>query len=116
MSKSLSDRPSFSNSRRPVSSRFSKICRNSPAFASLHSTIWVFTLSCARSDISRPKAEATPGEGGTMTVGILNCSATLTMWIGPAPPKAITAYSRGSMPRDTVISRTALPMWMLASW
>ncbi|CFP60064.1 Uncharacterised protein [Bordetella pertussis] len=39
-----------------------------------------------------------PGEGGTTISRTLSSRARKQPSIGPAPPKASTAYSRGSMP------------------
>ena len=41
-------------------------------------------------------------------------SAISAAWVGPAPPIAIRAWSRGSTPSSTVTMRTALAMFSLA--
>ena len=64
--------------------------------------------------IAAPNAEQRPGCGGTRTVAIPSRSATARACSGPAPPKAISAKSRGSSPRSTAISRIALAMFSSA--
>src|SRR5215203_4270169 len=56
---------------------------------------------------SMPKAEKVPGAGGTMTSSISSSCARATACIGPAPPKATSEYSLGSIPCSTVIVRIA---------
>lgn len=63
--------------------------------------------------MSIPQAEKTPGDGGTITVGMLISLAIAEAWIGPAPPKATRANSRGSYPRLTVIDWRSPDMFVL---
>ncbi|MNC89030.1 hypothetical protein D3C83_49180 [compost metagenome] len=60
--------------------------------------------------MSAPKAQKLPGRSGTTTREISSSSAMKAACIGPAPPKAISANSRGSWPRATEISLMALTM------
>ena len=67
---------------------------------------------CARNPaataaISMPSAEKFPGSFGTITVGMAISRAIAAACSGPAPPKAMIAASRGSMPRLTETARTA---------
>ena len=71
------------------------------------SPIRVRTKSCRHSAINMPKAEKLPGSLGMITLGIEISRAMAAACSGPAPPNAITAVSRGSMPRLTDTARTA---------
>ena len=73
------------------------------------------TRSTRLSETSIPTAERTPEAGGTSTRFMPSSSATAAPCIGPAPPKAIRVSSRGSMPRSTVITRTAPAISALAT-
>ena len=55
--------------------------------------------SAATSACSAPSAERVPGAGGTRTHAIFISSASRQATTGPAPPKATSMKSRGSMPR-----------------
>ena len=57
-----------------------------------------------------PSAEKLPGSFGMTTRGIEISRAIATACSGPAPPKAISVVSRGSMPRLTETARTASDM------
>ncbi len=70
--------------------------------------------SYLRSLVSRPIAEVMPGYGGTITSGMPSDSATSAACIGPAPPKATSANSRGSWPFWTVRERIAPAMFAFA--
>ena len=66
----------------------------------------VRTKSWRHSAISMPSAEKLPGSLGMITCGIAISRAIATAWSGPAPPKAMSTVSRGSMPRLTETART----------
>ena len=69
----------------------------------------VWTKSWRTSVCSMPQAENVPGLQGTITSAISSSSASHAACIGPAPPKATRAKSRGSMPRATVIVGSRRP-------
>ena len=56
----------------------------------------VVTYSYTESVTSRPNAAVTPGYGGTITAGVPTSDAMFAANIGPAPPSATSAKSRGS--------------------
>ena len=64
---------------------------------------------------SMPQAEKAPGKRGTTVSAMPSSRARNTACIGPAPPKATRAESRGSMPRDTVMVRMACAILALAT-
>jgi hypothetical protein len=63
---------------------------------------------------SSPKAEKTPGDGGTITVPISISRAIAAAKSGPLPPKAKSAKSRGSRPRSIDTARIACSMFAAA--
>ena len=65
------------------------------------------------SAISAPKAEVSPGRRDD-DPRHPHLSAMSQAWSGPAPPKATSAYSRGSSPRSIERTRMALAMFSLA--
>ena len=56
-----------------------------------------------------------PGRAGTSTFGRPSSRASAEACSGPAPPKANSAKSRGSWPRDTDTMRIAPAIFMLPS-
>ena len=65
---------------------------------------------CFRSDSNMPAAQNTEDSRGTSKVSMPSSRAMGTACIGPAPPATIMANSRGSRPRCTVTTVTALLM------
>ena len=74
----------------------------------------LLTSSTRTSAASAPNADVRPGCSGTITRSMPIASAISAAWVGPAPPIAISAWSRGSTPSSTVTMRTALAMFSLA--
>ena len=72
--------------------------------------------SCTASAASMPAAENTPDTGLISTRAMPRSRATSTACSGPPPPNAISARSRGSLPRSTVTARIARAMLTLATW
>src|SRR5205823_5708007 len=70
--------------------------------------------SATMSVVSRPYADATPHPVGMRIRSMPNGAATRAACMGPAPPKATIVNRRGSMPRCTVTTCTALTMLALA--
>ena len=64
---------------------------------------------------SAPHAQSRPGLRGSTTWRIPKSSASSHACIGPAPPNASSAKSRGSKPRSTVITRIARSMLALTT-
>ncbi len=58
----------------------------------------------------KPRADAAPEAGGTMTSRMPRMRATRAAWAGPAPPKATMAKRRGSHPFSTMWTRAAPAM------
>ena len=92
--------------RRPPRSS-AKARAASAGLISPSSPISVRTKSWRHSAISMPSAEKFPGSLGMTTRGIEISRAIATACSGPAPPKAMSVVSRGSMPRSTETARTA---------
>ena len=61
-----------------------------------------------------PTAESTPDDGGTSMRCMSSSRVIAAACSGPAPPNASNAIPRGSMPRSTVITRTARAISVLA--
>src|SRR6516164_9009329 len=74
------------------------------------------TNSCTASAANMPAAENTPDTGLIKTRRMPRSRATSTACSGPPPPKAMSARSRGSLPRSTVTARIARAMLTLATW
>lgn len=72
-------------------------------------------VSCLKVVVASPKAQSTPGLGGTMTS--LECSKrpSAQACMGPAPPNATKAKSRGSYPLSILTTRSAPSMLSFAS-
>ena len=68
----------------------------------------VVTRSRRSSLAARPSAESTPACSGTSTRETPSSSASAQACSGPAPPKATSAKPRGSWPRSTETTRSAL--------
>ena len=75
----------------------------------------VLTKSWRRSATTQPSALVMPGRAGTSTLGRPSSRASAEACSGPAPPKANSAKSRGSWPRDTDTMRIAPAIFMLPS-
>ena len=74
----------------------------------------LLTASTRSGAASVPNAEQTPGLGGTSTRRMPMASAISAACVGPAPPKATSTNSRGSMPCSTVTMRMAFAMFSFA--
>ena len=62
-----------------------------------------------------PQAEKTPAYGGTSTRFTCSSAPSAAACIGPPPPAATSTKSRGSYPRRTETSLSALIMFALTS-